>query len=435
MDGRRFDALARALTAGSSRRRLLQLVPGLAVGSLLPRAGSVRALDGGDVVGCPTPTGGRACTGGADCAAGEICLNGFCATSAAAGSAGSGTVAQPATSAPSGGATTALPPSGGTQGATEVPAATGVGEATAVPEAEGAGQVTGVPAADGEATAVSEAAGGGQAATATPRAVTTPDGTGGQSDDDPTPTPTPAAEVATPVTLNRPLATQLHEGVCGSLQATPAFPLIDIGAANDGGATPVADGAPDGQSTALPAGVSMTIVETTLADLLSGPFAIDVRLDADDPATSVACGDVGAPSDVPRPDDALAIGLTTRNGSGAAGIAFLQDEGERVVVNVFVAPGLAGAAAVEQEEATAAAPTESVAAAPGFAAGLTVVVTEEVNLRAAPSSDAAIVGALPAGQQLTVRAAQVEGWVPVSDPATGRPGYVSAEYLALAEGE
>lgn len=424
MDGRRFDALARALTAGSSRRRLLQLVPGLAVGSLLPRAGSVRALDGGDVVGCPTPTGGRACTGGADCAPGEICLNGFCATSAAAGSAGSGAVAQPTASAPSGGATTALPASGGTQSATEVPAAADGGEATAVPEA----------ADGGEATVVPEAAGGGQEATSTPRAVTTPDGTGGQ-DDDPTPTPTLAAEVATPATLNRPLATQLHEGVCGSLEATPAFPLIDIGAANDGGATPVADGAPDGQSTALPAGVSMTIVEITLSDLLSGPFAIDVRLDADDPESSIACGDVGAPSDVPRPDDALAIGLTTRNGSGAAGIAFLQDEGERVVVNVFVAPGLAGAGSVEQGEATAAAPTEAVAAAPGFAAGLTVVVTEEVNLRAAPSSDAAIVGALPAGQQLTVRAAQVEGWVPVSDPATGRPGYVSAEYLALAEGE
>ncbi|MDP9364110.1 MAG: hypothetical protein M3Q10_07785, partial [Chloroflexota bacterium] len=85
MDARRFDALARALTTGASRRRLLQLLPGVAVGGLLPRAGSVRALDGGDAVGCPTPTGGRACTGGADCAAGEICLNGFCAAGGAAG--------------------------------------------------------------------------------------------------------------------------------------------------------------------------------------------------------------------------------------------------------------------------------------------------------------------------------------------------------------
>lgn len=432
MDARRFDALARSLMTGATRRRLLQMVPGVALGSVLPRPGRASALDGGDAVGCPTPIGGRACTGGSDCEAGEICLNGFCAATAAAGSGNGGSTAvQPAATVPTssagGGQATAPTPvadaAGGGQTPTETP------RAVTTPSTQGDDEATPTPGADGQ-----------DEATPTP---------GAEGDDEATPTPiagegggtTPAAALG--ISPGRALATQLHEGVCGSLEGDAAFPLIDIGAATAGGATPVADGAPDGQSTALPAGISTTIVDATLSDLLSSPFAIDVRLVADDAETSLACGDVGAPSDVPRPEGALAIGLTSRNGSGYAGIAYLQDEGDRVVVNVFVAPGLSGTeggpsdALVEaaDEDDVAADEEESSTEAQGFAAGLAVVVTEEVNLRAAPTSEAEIVGALSAGQRLTVRAAAVEGWVPVSDPATGRPGYVSAEYLALAEGE
>lgn len=446
MDARRFDALARALTKGASRRRLLQVLPGVAVGGLLPRAGSALALDGGDVVGCPTPVGGRACSAGADCGAGEICLNGVCATNGAAGSgatAGTGdvAVAQDSTAVAGGGSTAAQAPTavadagtdgeqeatataagaGGGQEATETPAAvTRPGaddaEATSTPIADDA-DATATPVGD-EAEATATAAGDDAEATATP------------ADEEAEGTTTPATGVGAQISPNQPLAVQLHEGVCGSLNATPAFPLIDIGAAG-GGATPVADGAPDGQSTAVPAGISTTIVDVEFVELLSSPYAIDVRLDADDPASSIACGDIGAPSDVPRPDDALAVGLTTRNGSGYAGIGYVQDEGERVVVTVFAAPGLAGGGGTD----AVAVETVEAAEAPGFAAGLSVTVTEAVNLRAAPSTDAEVVGELPAGLTVTVTAAAVDGWVPVSDPATGRPGYVSAEYVALAEGE
>ena len=367
MDARRFDALARALTTGASRRRLLQVLPGLAVGGLLPRAVAARAVDAGDAVGCPTPVGGRGCTGGADCAVGEICVDGLCQAAAGAGAPPTNTVAT-------------------TQGE----------EATAVP-------------GDGVGT--------GQEATATPRAIESPTAR--------------ATAVAAQISPNQALAAQLHEGVCGSLDATPAFPLIDIGAA-DGDATPAATDQPVGAATALPARFSTTVIDANLADLLAAPYAIDVRLTADDPATSVACGDIGALPGVERPENELAIGLAGRGGSGYGGIAWLRDEGERTVVYVFVAQGLGGtggAAAAEVSEETAAETGD----APAFAAGISVVVTEDVNLRAAPSSEADVVGALPQGTELTVTAAPVDGWVPVRDPATGRPGYVNGDFVVLAE--
>ncbi len=385
MDPRRFDALARALTTGASRRRLLQFLPGLAVGGLLGRADAARALDAGDALACPTPVGGRGCTGGADCLAGEICLNGFCQVSSAAG-------------AQTGDALPADQAAASDQGA-----AVGQGEPAAAATATPSGETVEAPG---------NGVGTGQEATATP---------------------TPATAVAAQVSSNQPLAVQLHEGVCGSLNATPAFPLIDIGAGAGAGATPVAGDAPDGQSTAIPARFSTTAVDVDLSTLLEAPYAIDVRLNGDDPATSIACGDVGAPADVPRPANQLAIGLAEQGGSGTSGVAWLSDEGERTVVYVFVAQGLGGAApastGTEAVDETAAGEVD----APAFAAGLSAVTVEEVNLRTAPSTDGAVVAVLPAGQTLTVTAAPVDGWVPVRDPATDQPGYVNADFLALEE--
>ena len=396
MDPRRFDALARTLTTGASRRRILQFLPGLAVGGLLGGAQAARALDAGDVLACPTPVGGRACTGGADCLAGEICLNGVCQVSAAAG-------AQTGDALPA-----------------DQTAAVGQGETGAAEAA--------VPTATPDGGAVEAPGNGvgtGQEATATPRTIGTPAA-------DAAPTPTPATAVAAQLSPNQTLAVQLHEGVCGSLDATPAFPLIDIGAAA-AGATPVTAGAADGQPTAIPARFSSTAVDVDLTTLLEAPYAVDVRLDADDPGTSVACGDVGAPAEVPRPENQLAIGLAERNGSGLSGVAWLSDEGERTVVYVFVAQGLSGAAPASTEVDATDETAAGDLAAPAFAAGLGVVTTEEVNLRTAPSTEAAVVAVLPAGQPLTVTAAPVDGWVPVRDPATDQPGYVNAEFLALED--
>lgn len=69
-----------------------------------------------------------------------------------------------------------------------------------------------------------------------------------------------------------------------------------------------------------------------------------------------------------------------------------------------------------------------------FAAGDTVTTIEaDVNLRAQPSTSADIVEPLPLGTTLVVTGDPVEAdgytWYPVDDPATGRSGYVAANFL------
>jgi hypothetical protein len=367
MHGDRFDAFARVLTAGASRRRLLKTLPGLAMGSVLPWSTLPKALDAGNEPvaqggACPA---GQPCNGAADCATGDVCVDGFCRSTV-------GTV-------------------GGQN--------TGAG-ATAAPTQAAAGT------------------GGQTGAEPTARAITTPEAAQART------------AVAAEVSPTIPLVAQIHTGVCGSLEASAAFPLVDIG--GGAGATPVASGQAVGAASAIPARYSTTVVDTKLADLLSSPFAIDVRLTGDDPATSVACGDIGGLGEGQRPAGELAIGLGTRGESGYDGIAWLREQGDRVVVTTFVAPNLSGAtgSAFAVDAAAAVQPTEQ--PAPTFAAGDAVVVTDDVNLRAAPSADASVVTLLPKGQQLTVTAKAVNGWVPVRDPATGRPGYVDADYLAAA---
>lgn len=61
------------------------------------------------------------------------------------------------------------------------------------------------------------------------------------------------------------------------------------------------------------------------------------------------------------------------------------------------------------------------------------VDTDQLNLRAEPSTDAAVVSQLTRGTELLVDTeAAVDGWYPVRFSAVGT-GYVSAEYLALQE--
>ncbi|HEY7032961.1 MAG TPA: SH3 domain-containing protein [Thermomicrobiales bacterium] len=67
-------------------------------------------------------------------------------------------------------------------------------------------------------------------------------------------------------------------------------------------------------------------------------------------------------------------------------------------------------------------------------AGTTVVVTDDgVRMRAQPSTSAEIVEELAQGTELTVTgpSGQADGltWFPVADPATGKAGFVAADYL------
>lgn len=63
----------------------------------------------------------------------------------------------------------------------------------------------------------------------------------------------------------------IHSGSCAELGSV-VYPLQDVDAT----------------------GESLTVVDATLESLLTaGPYAINIHLSADDPGTSVACGDIG----------------------------------------------------------------------------------------------------------------------------------------------
>jgi hypothetical protein len=185
---------------------------------------------------------------------------------------------------------------------------------------------------------------------------------------------------------------------------------------------------------------STSIVDALLGDLTASNYAIDVRLDAADPASSVVCGDIGGILAGQAPGNELAVGLSQANASGYTGVAWLQDEGEQTVVNLFVAAGLAAggvgtamtpttpAPATDTAEAVAESPDET-AATGGFATGARVLTSADVNLRAAPSLDAAIIAILGPNVELEVTGATTEGWVPVLEVSTGRRGYVTDAFV------
>src|SRR5215212_6877578 len=133
-----------------------------------------------------------------------------------------------------------------------------------------------------------------------------------------------------------PLPARIYVGRCGALGADPAFQLIDVGAIEG----IEAGEAPQGALTAIPAEFSTTVVNSPLADLLASEHAIDVRVDDADPATSIACGDIGGPIEAGAEGDELAVGLRERGQSAYSGIAWLQEEDERTLVRVFLARGL-----------------------------------------------------------------------------------------------
>lgn len=241
-----------------------------------------------------------------------------------------------------------------------------------------------------------------------------------------------------------PLPARIYAGRCGSLGAEPAFQLIDVGAvegAEEGEA-------PQGALTAIPAEFSTTVVNAPLADLLGTEHAIDVRVDDADPATSIACGDIGGPIEAGTEGEELAVGLREQGQSAYSGIAWLQAEEERTLVRVFLARGLDSAdtavaaqtvatevaepeAAPAVEEAAQPAGTPVVGAATPLGAGARVVTSIDVNLRAAPAEDGEVISILGQGVELEVTGAPVDGWVPVIEPGSGQAGFVSDQFVTL----
>jgi uncharacterized protein YgiM (DUF1202 family) len=171
-----------------------------------------------------------------------------------------------------------------------------------------------------------------------------------------------------------------------------------------------AEDRPVGAPTAAAVVQSVTTVRVPVGDLIRRRHAIVVQVgDGDD--TMITCGDVGGL----RVGDDLTVGLRERNGSGYSGIAWLRGSGESTLAYVFLGRGLC--------TLQAAIATE----------GATVIATVDVNLRAAPSPDAAIVAVITEGTKLTITGAAQDDWLPVQNPETGDEGYVAAQFLILAE--
>jgi hypothetical protein len=262
--------------------------------------------------------------------------------------------------------------------------------------------------------------------------------------------PTPAAGgVGGLIQPGEPLPARIFAGRCGALGAEPAFQLIDVGSVEG----VEEDESPSGALTAIPAEFSTTVVNTSLDTLLAAEHAIDVRVDAADPATSIACGDVGGPVEAGTDGAQLAVGLQERGQSAYSGIAWLQQEADRTLVRVFLARGLdeMDTATVAQPAAPEVAAVETPVAEPTPAAaevaqvagtpvigelapmgpGTQVVTSIDVNLRAEPSEDAPIITILGQGAVLEVTGAPENGWIPVLEPETGQRGFVSDQFVTI----
>lgn len=375
MDPRRFEAWTRALSTNrpvASRRRLLAAIPAIAAAVVGPTI--VRAFDAG-VVQRPLAPGDIPCTGGADCPAGQVCINGVCGTVASIG---------------------------GAESATEAPAVS--------------------PAAVAQTPTLNA----GQ--TPTPRAIVTPNDELTPAAAAATPaTSTPAPAVGGGAIMEDPLPAAIYRGTCGALEPDAAFSLIDIGTEQ----TTAAPALPQGAPSVAGADFSSTIVSTAVADLLTEPYAIDVRLNADDPASSIVCGNITGTLDAANPTPEIVLPLEEQNSSGASGVAWLRQEaGGRSLAYVFVSrPDEAPTGSGEQTPTAVPTVASDVAA---FQRGDTVVTLFDVNLRAAPSTEAAIVEVLGTGVELEVTVDERDGWVPVVEADGTARGFVAAETVEQA---
>ncbi len=86
---------------------------------------------------------------------------------------------------------------------------------------------------------------------------------------------------------------------------------------------------------AIPAAISVTDVNRSLEDLLQGELIARVVESEDDPGTTIACGSIGG-----EPDDEgnLYLALSEQASSGVTGVVWLQRDGGRTTVTVFLIP-------------------------------------------------------------------------------------------------
>ncbi len=135
--------------------------------------------------------------------------------------------------------------------------------------------------------------------------------------------------VSAQATTESPHPAHIHSGSCAQL-GDVVYPLTDVGAemaAMGAAATPATGdmGTAMAGNAAIPVEMSTTVVQTKLADISTGAFAINVHESAANIGNYIACGDLGTAG---MSGTDLVIGLGTLNNSGYSGIATLHDNGD-----------------------------------------------------------------------------------------------------------
>jgi hypothetical protein len=129
-----------------------------------------------------------------------------------------------------------------------------------------------------------------------------------------------------------PHPAHIHSGTCATL-GDVVYPLSDVGGPmTSASGTPEAS-MPMGATDAIPVEMSVTTVQTTLSELTSTAYAVNVHESADNIGHYIACGNIGGA--VMGSD--LAIGLGELNNSGESGVAWLHDNGDgTTTVTIFL---------------------------------------------------------------------------------------------------
>ncbi len=126
----------------------------------------------------------------------------------------------------------------------------------------------------------------------------------------------------------------IHSGTCAEL-GDVVVPLGDV-------AIPEGDHA--GAESAIPAELSLNVIDMPLADILAAPHAINVHQSAEKIDVYIACGDIGGvitPGETGS--DEIRFVLAEQNDSGHTGWGFLSAEGDQTEVNVILtAPEVMG---------------------------------------------------------------------------------------------
>lgn len=122
-----------------------------------------------------------------------------------------------------------------------------------------------------------------------------------------------------------PLVGAINAGTCDALgERVHELQPVDVGDAVVGERV--------GSELALAMTYSITDLDVALDDLLAAPHAVVVPANPDDPASFVACGEIGGYVD----DDGLIVGLQGPDGTGLAGMAFLWNDDDAVEVELYL---------------------------------------------------------------------------------------------------